>query len=68
MAWVGVVPRRYSTGTKQKLFGISKCGNRYFRRMLIFTVPVPCCFTSSTVPQDLGGGYTGWRREPVTTW
>src|SRR5437879_6093547 len=34
-AWVGVVPRQYSTGGKQKLFGISKRGNVYLRRMLI---------------------------------
>ena len=34
-AWVGVVPRQYSTGGKQKLFGISKRGNIYLRRMLI---------------------------------
>jgi transposase len=34
-AWVGVVPRKYSTGGKQKLFGISKRGNIYLRRMLI---------------------------------
>jgi len=34
-AWVGVVPRQYSTGGKQKLFGISKRGNLYLRRMLI---------------------------------
>ena len=34
-AWVGIVPRQYSTGGKQKLFGISKRGNRYLRRMLI---------------------------------
>ena len=27
-AWVGLVPRQYSTGGKQKLFGISKSGNR----------------------------------------
>jgi transposase len=33
--WVGVVPRQYSTGGKQKLFGISKRGNIYLRRMLI---------------------------------
>jgi hypothetical protein len=32
---VGVVPRQYSTGGKQKLLGISKRGNRYLRRMLI---------------------------------
>src|SRR5215470_6058523 len=34
-AWVGVVPRQYSTGGKQKLLGISKRGNVYLRRMLI---------------------------------
>lgn len=34
-AWVGVVPRQYSTGGKQKLFGINKRGNVYLRRMLI---------------------------------
>jgi transposase len=34
-AWVGFVPRQYSTGGKQKLFGISKRGNPYLRRMLI---------------------------------
>jgi transposase len=30
-----VVPRQYSTGGKQKLYGISKRGNVYLRRMLI---------------------------------
>lgn len=34
-AWIGVVPRQYSTGGKQKLFGMSKRGNVYLRRMLI---------------------------------
>src|SRR6201993_3385401 len=34
-AWVGVVPRQYSTGGKHKLFGMSKRGNVYLRRMLI---------------------------------
>lgn len=29
------MPRQYSTGGKQKLFGISKRGNRYLRRILI---------------------------------
>ena len=32
-AWLGVVPRQYSTGGKQKLFGMSKRGNIYLRRM-----------------------------------
>jgi transposase len=34
-AWVGVVPRQFSTGGKQKLLGMSKRGNLYLRRMLI---------------------------------
>lgn len=34
-AWVGVVPRQYSTGGKEKLLGISKRGNIYLRRILI---------------------------------
>ena len=34
-AWVGAVPRQYSTGGKQKLCGISKRGNVYLRRKLI---------------------------------
>ena len=34
-AWVGVVPRQYSTGGKPKLFGIRKRENVYLRRMLI---------------------------------
>ena len=34
-AWLGVVPRQYSTGGKQKLFGMSQRGNTYLRRMLI---------------------------------
>jgi transposase len=34
-AWLGLVPRQYSTGGKAKLFGISKRGNIYLRRMFI---------------------------------
>lgn len=34
-AWMGLVPRQYSTGGKAKLFGISKRGNRYLRKILI---------------------------------
>ena len=34
-AWIGLVPRQYSTGGKQKLGGISKQGDRYLRRLLI---------------------------------
>lgn len=34
-AWLGLVPREYSTGGKVTLLGISKRGNRYLRRMLV---------------------------------
>jgi transposase len=34
-AWVGLVPKQYSTGGKAKLLGISKRGNPYLRKMLI---------------------------------
>ena len=34
-AWLGIVPRQYSTGGKARLFGISKRGNRYLRKILI---------------------------------
>ena len=34
-AWIGVVPRQYSTGGKEKLGGISKQGDRYLRRLLV---------------------------------
>jgi transposase len=34
-AWLGLVPRQYSTGGKAKLLGISKRGNIYLRRMFI---------------------------------
>ncbi|MDW9714510.1 IS110 family transposase [Sinorhizobium meliloti] len=34
-AWLGLVPREYSTGGKQRLLGISKRGNRYVRKLLV---------------------------------
>jgi transposase len=34
-AWVGLVPREYSTGGKQRLLGISKQGNNYLRRLFV---------------------------------
>lgn len=34
-AWIGLVPRQYSTGGRSKLLGISKRGNAYLRRLLI---------------------------------
>lgn len=34
-AWIGLVPRQYSTGGRTRLLGISKRGNRYLRRLFI---------------------------------
>ena len=34
-AWMGLVPKQYSTGGKAKLSGISKRGNRYLRKIFI---------------------------------
>src|SRR6516165_8898996 len=34
-AWLGIVPRQYSTGGKTRLLGISKRGNVYLRKVLI---------------------------------
>jgi transposase len=34
-AWVGMVPREYTTGGKQKLLGISKRGNSYLRKLFV---------------------------------
>lgn len=34
-AWLGFVPRQYSTGGRTRLLGISKRGNAYLRRMFI---------------------------------
>ena len=34
-AWLGIVPRQFTTGGKPKLLGISKRGNKYLRKLLI---------------------------------
>ena len=34
-AWMGLVPRQAITGGKPKLFGITKRGSKYLRKLLI---------------------------------
>ena len=34
-AYIGLVPRQYSTGGKQRLLGITKCGDSYTRTLLV---------------------------------
>jgi transposase len=33
--WLGLVPRQHSTGGRARLFGISKRGNNYLRKLLV---------------------------------
>jgi len=58
-AWVGVVPRQHSTGGKQKLYGISKRGNVYLRRMLIHGArrDASCC-------RSLEHSFSTWAAQP----
>jgi transposase len=34
-AWIGLVPRQYSTGGKTRLLGLTKQGNAYLRKLLV---------------------------------
>ena len=34
-AWLGLVPRQFTTGGNPKLLGISKRGNKYLRKLLV---------------------------------
>ena len=34
-SWLGLVPRQHSTGGRARLFGISKRGNCYLRKLLV---------------------------------
>ena len=54
-AWLGVVPRQYSTGGKARLLGISKRGNVYLRKILI---------------TEHGLQYCGFKRDraPIGAW
>jgi transposase len=40
-AWLGIVPRQFTTGGKTKLLGISKRGNKYLRKLLIHGARAP---------------------------
>lgn len=59
-AWLGLVPREYSTGGKQKLLGISKRGNRYVRKVLVHVAR--SCFVILTEQEiDWGAGWMAFR-------
>ena len=54
-AWVGMVPREYSTGGKQKLLGISKRGNSYLRRLFVQGARVVMQYRTKQAP-----GLSNW--------
>jgi transposase len=40
-AWLGLVPPQATTGGEPKLLGITKCGSRYLRKLVIQGAPRP---------------------------
>lgn len=54
-AWMGLVPRQYSTGGKQKLLGISKRGNKNLRYLFVHGARA----MMSRLGRNLGP-YDGW--------
>lgn len=60
-AWLGLMPRQITTGGRPRLVGISKCGNKYLRKLLIHgaRAALPSPFTTQT---PLGG----WLRGLIT--
>ena len=57
-AWLGLVPRQFSTGGKSKLLGISKRGNEYLRRQLIHGARAALLHLKDT-PTPLGNWLRG---------
>src|SRR2546425_9102388 len=55
-AWLGLVPRQNPTGGKTRLGGITKRGNRYFRRLLIngASAKLPRSKATKTEPRGIG--------------
>jgi transposase len=47
-AWMGLVPKQYSTGGRVKLAGVSKRGNRYLRKIFIHGARASYCDRSET--------------------
>ena len=49
-AWLGLAPKEYTTGGKQRLLGISKPGNSYLRRLFIQGLMLSCNRGQSNLP------------------
>lgn len=54
-AWIGLVPRQYSTGGKNTLLGISKRGNKRLRTLFIH-----CARSILSKPQTTGKCFEPW--------
>ncbi len=50
-AWLGLVPRQHSSGGQERSGGISKCGDRYVRTMLIHGAR-SVCFAAARNPDS----------------
>ena len=68
-AWLGLVPRQFTTGGKPKLLGISKRGNKYLRRQLIHgaRAALPLCPTWLSAPRRLADGRRDSQVAPIAT-
>ncbi len=65
-AWLGLVPRQFTTGGKPKLLGISKRGDRYLRRQLIHGARAACPLSLSAIRRS-AGGQRARRHAPIAT-
>ena len=61
-AWLGLVPRQYSSGGKQVLRGISKRGDVYIRKLLVLGAHAVIRHQRTTAPS----GGTGWLERLLT--
>ena len=52
-SWLGLVPRQHSTGGKARLFGISKRGNSYLRKLLVHGAHLPSSASSENDPRSV---------------
>ena len=49
-AWIGLVPRQYTTGGKPKLGEIGRRANHYLRRQIVHGARALACFPSEPRP------------------
>jgi transposase len=54
-AWLGLIPRQFTTGGRPKLLGISKRGNTYLRKLLIHGARAALPMSPSEKLRSAGG-------------